>query len=192
MSEDKDILEFIKKEYKHCKEKDNVLLLLYLEDTEKIINLIEKQQKEIEHWKAGMKIVERDKNNHIERLEKELDNIKEIEKSHQKENGKLRVELEKYKLLNANIEKANEIIKSNKLNEKEREIIETYRKLIEETGRNDWIICNPKTMWSNYFVKKDKIKEMKEFYINEHENKNITLIPLENIIKNINVLLEEK
>ena len=38
---------------------------------------------------------------------------------------------------------------------------------------------------------KDKIKEMKEFYINEYKNKNITLIPLENIIKNINVLLEE-
>lgn len=71
-SEDKDILEFIKKEYKHCKEKDNVLLLLYLGDTEKIINLIEKQQKE-------------------------LNNIKEIEKSHKEENGKLRVELEQEK-----------------------------------------------------------------------------------------------
>lgn len=42
------------------------------------------------------------------------------------------------------------------------------------------------------FIAVDKIKEMKEFYINEHENKDITLIPLENIIKNINVLLEEK
>ena len=60
-----------------------------------VLNLIEKQQKEIEHWKAGMKIVERDKNNHIERLEKELDNIKEIEKSHKEENGKLRVKLTK-------------------------------------------------------------------------------------------------
>lgn len=91
-------------------------------------------------------------------------NLKQVEKEHQEENGKLRVELEKYKLLNANIEKANKIIKSNKLNEKEREIIETYRKLIEETGRNDWIICNPKTMWSNYFVRKDKIQEKIEEY----------------------------
>ncbi len=38
-----------------------------------IKNLIEKQSKEIEHWKAGMKIVEKDKNNHIERLEKEIE-----------------------------------------------------------------------------------------------------------------------
>ena len=102
--------------------------------------------------------------NLIENQQKEINNLKEIEQLHQEENGKLRVELEKYKLLNANIEKANEIIKSNKLNEKEREIIETYRKLIEETGRNDWIICNPKTMWSNYFVRKDKIQEKIEEY----------------------------
>lgn len=45
-----------------------------------LLNLIEKQQKEIEHWKAGMKIVERDKNNHIERLEKELNSLKEKNK----------------------------------------------------------------------------------------------------------------
>ena len=42
-----------------------------------VLNLIEKQQKEIEHWKAGMKIVEKDKNNHIERLEKEIEELKE-------------------------------------------------------------------------------------------------------------------
>ena len=41
----------------------------------KVLNLIEKQSKEIEHWKAGMKIVEKDKNNHIERLEKEIELI---------------------------------------------------------------------------------------------------------------------
>ena len=32
-------------------------------------------------------------------------NLKQVEKEHQEENGKLRVELEKYKLLNANIER---------------------------------------------------------------------------------------
>lgn len=46
--------------------------------------------------------------------------------------------------------------------------------------------------FSNGWIHKDKIKEMKEFYINEYTNKNITLIPLKNIIENINVLLEEK
>lgn len=42
------------------------------------------------------------------------------------------------------------------------------------------------------YISKYKIQEMKEFYINEHTNKNITLIPLKNIIENINILLEEK
>lgn len=46
--------------------------------------------------------------------------------------------------------------------------------------------------FDNGWVHKDKIKEMKEIYINEYTNKNITLIPLKNIIENINVLLEEK
>jgi hypothetical protein len=132
-----------------------------LEDNiEIILELIRKQQVKIN---AQQCLIETQIYN-VEVLEKELNNLKEIEQSHQEENGKLRVELEKYKLLNANIEKANKIIKSNKLNEKEREIIETYRKLIEETGRNDWIICNPKTMWSNYFVRKDKIQEKIEEY----------------------------
>ncbi|MCR5146854.1 MAG: hypothetical protein K6B70_05880, partial [Clostridia bacterium] len=76
-----------------------------------LINLVEKQQKEIEHWKAGMKIVERDKNNHIERLEKELNNLKEIEKSHQEENGKLRVELVQEKEINKEIAFKNHKIK---------------------------------------------------------------------------------
>ena len=42
-----------------------------------IINLIEKQSKEIEHWKAGMKITEKDKNNHIEKLEKKINEIED-------------------------------------------------------------------------------------------------------------------
>ena len=97
-------------ELKQHKDKDFIGRLYYrnkpVEDILSVLlNLIEKQQKEIEHWKAGMKIVERDKNNHIERLEKELDNIKEIEKSHQEENGKLRVELEQEKEKNKELEK---------------------------------------------------------------------------------------
>ena len=84
--------------------------------------------------------------NLIEKQQKELDNIKEIEKSHQEENGKLRVELEKEK-------------EKNKLSDKEKEIINSYRMLVEETGREDWIICNPKTMWCNYFVSKETIMQ---------------------------------
>ena len=61
-----------------------------------IIDLIEKQQKEIVHWKAGMKIIEKDKNNHIERLERrieELDSenevLEEIKISYEKKTDKL-------------------------------------------------------------------------------------------------------
>lgn len=61
-----------------------------------LLDLVEKQQKEIEHWKAGMKIIEKDKNNHIERLErkiKELDSqnevLEEIKTSYEKKTDKL-------------------------------------------------------------------------------------------------------
>lgn len=41
------------------------------------------------------------------------------------------------------------------------------------------------------YISKDKIRELKEFYIKECKNKNITLITLENLVENINILLEE-
>lgn len=57
-----------------------------------------------------------------------------------------------------------ERIKDLTLNEKEKEIIETYRNLIKETGLESWIICNPETMWCNYFIPKSLIKEKIEEY----------------------------
>ena len=42
------------------------------------------------------------------------------------------------------------------------------------------------------YISKDKIRELKELYIKDYKNRNITLIPLENLIKNINILLEEE
>ena len=67
--EEKEAIEWLKRLVKLNK-RDN------LDDTfaEILLNLIEKQSKEIVHWKAGMKIIEKDKNNKIERLEKELQN----------------------------------------------------------------------------------------------------------------------
>lgn len=82
----------------------------------------------------------------VAKLVEELNNLKEIEKSHKEENGKLRVELEQEK-------------EKNKLSDNEKEIINSYRMLVEETGREDWIICNPKTMWCNYFVSKETIMQ---------------------------------
>lgn len=57
--------------------------------------------------------------NLIEKQQKELNNLKEIEKSHQEENGKLRVELEQEK------EKNKELEKQINLNKKTVEIAKT-------------------------------------------------------------------
>jgi len=70
-------------------------------------------------------------------------------------------------------------------------LIEKQQKELEQEKEKYRRLQNTEAFQECY-ISKDKIKEMKEFYINEHKNKNITLIPLENIIKNINVLLEEK
>jgi hypothetical protein len=40
-------------------------------------------------------------------------------------------------------------------------------------------------------ISKDKIKELKDFYIQEHKDKNIDLIPIKNIIDNLKLLGEE-
>ena len=71
--------------------------------------------------------------NLIENQQKELTNIKEIEKAHKEENGKLRVELEQEKEKNKELEKENIDIK-----EKSRQIAENL----------------------NYYIHKDKIKEI--------------------------------
>ena len=41
------------------------------------------------------------------------------------------------------------------------------------------------------YISKDKIKELKEFYTKDYLSRNITLIPLNNLVKNINILLGE-
>lgn len=64
--------------------------------------------------KIEMYVVE---SKYFEDLANRYINLKEIEKSHKEENGKLRVELEQYKLLEANIDKANKIIAENKFDE---------------------------------------------------------------------------
>lgn len=60
-----------------------------LKDVSKVYVDLEVYNKEIDNWKAGMKIVEKDKNNHIERLEKELEQEKNNNKKLDKENQAL-------------------------------------------------------------------------------------------------------
>lgn len=96
----------------------------------------------------------------IKKQQKELNNIKEIEKSHQEENGKLRVELEQYKLLEANIDKANKIIAEKEKNK------ELEKKLkIAKQIYNDACICI-----ATKCVEKDKIKERMEQTKKVHED----------------------
>lgn len=109
------------------------------------------------------------------------ENLKEIEQSHKEENGKLRVEmgqleqkieeyrigwcntgeeLEQYKLLDANIKKANKIIKENEFDkglygllmrekEKNKELLKEYNKKLQI----DWEDA----------ISKDKIKDMMKY-----------------------------
>jgi hypothetical protein len=49
--------------------------------------------------------------------------------------------------------------KQEQLTDKEKEVVEAYRNLIKYTGSNSWVICDPKQMWSNYFIPKSKVKE---------------------------------
>ena len=98
-------------------------------------------------------------------------NLKEMEKSHQEENGKLRVEyekvyednltlaheLEQYKLLEANIDKANKIIAENKFDEG------LYGLLMKEKEKNKTKVDIKDIEFSNFikerYVSKNKIKE---------------------------------
>ena len=46
------------------------------------------------------------------------------------------------------------------LTDKEKEVVEAYRNLVKITGATGgWVVCNPKQMWSNYFIPKSKVIE---------------------------------
>ena len=75
-----------------------------------------------------------------------------------------------------------------------RNLLDLYKKEKEKNKflkqRNEAISNNMLSLASNS-ISKDIIKELKDFYIQEHKNKNIDLIPIKNIIDNLK-LLEEK
>lgn len=48
------------------------------------------------------------------------------------------------------------------LDEKEKKVVEAYRNIKKITGSDSWIVCNPVTMWSEYFVPVAKIEEKME------------------------------
>ena len=50
--------------------------------------------------------------------------------------------------------------KQEQLTDKEKEVVEAYRNLVKHTGKTDgWVVCDPKQMWSDYFIPKSKVKE---------------------------------
>lgn len=85
--------------------------------------------------------------NLIENQQKELNNIKKIEKSHQEENGKLRVELEQEKARNEKLQY--------KIDEKE---------LIIDGMKEDRRIAIEEIR-EEYYISKDKIEKIRKNYL---------------------------
>ena len=135
------------------------------------LNLLENQQKELERYKriAEMNLKDSEEfkenmcehrcilHNQIMELTEELEQEKEIEKSHQEENGKLRVELEQEKEKNKELEEKLKIAK------------QIY---------NDACVCI-----ATECVEKDKMKEKIEEINSEKLNYNEDEYYLENEIK---------
>lgn len=176
----------------------------------------EEEKKAIEYWKRDIALYRWNTQlasehyaqiilNLIENQQKELNSLKEIEKSHKKENEKLRIEFEKvyednlslakelkqYKLLEANINKANKIIAENKFEKKKNKELEEQnqfqRKQLNDAFDRGWI-------------HKDKIKEkielLKDILKAKEKDENIyKQIPIEYLkgaIEQLEELLEEK
>lgn len=104
----------------------------------------------------------------IENQQKELNNLKEIEKSHQEENGKLRVEFEK--VYEDNLTLANELKQEkekNKVLEAKRiwnkgRIEKLKKELEEEKEKNKDLQKQLNGAFDRGFIPKDKIKEKME------------------------------
>ena len=51
------------------------------------------------------------------------------------------------------------------LTDKEKEVVEAYRNLVKNTGETGgWVVCDPKQIWSNYFIPKQIVKDKIEEY----------------------------
>lgn len=188
MSEEKKAIEKLK-EYALCKVNDNGYVEVSANGYKHtILKLIEKQQKEIEHYKrlAEMNLKDSEEfkenmcehrcilNNQIMELTEELNNLKEIEKSHQEENGKLIVEFEK--VYEDNLTLVDEL----KLQKEKNKELETDN--IDLKEKNRLIAEN----LSRSYISKDKIKELLE-------NETIDISGFRCIaVEDIEELLEEK
>ena len=163
--EEKKAVEILSSWYSYNKKNRNKLLeadkIIKVQET--ILNLIENQQKELEKYKrlAEMNLKDSEEfkknmcehrcilNNQIMELTEELNNLKEIEKSHQEENGKLRVELEQEKAKTPEtLRKQLELYQDRLYEEKEKnkELLKEYNKKLQI----DWEDA----------ISKDKIKEI--------------------------------
>lgn len=60
--------------------------------------------------------------------------------------------------------------KETQLNDKEKEVVEAYRNLVKQSGKDTgWVVCDPKQMWSDYFVPKIKLLELREKLQKEYD-----------------------
>ena len=91
----------------------------------------------------------------IKNLE-EIINLCKEEINNNDKNITATLDLEDLKSLENLLTKYKEI----QLTDKEKEVVEAYRNLVKITGATGgWVVCNPKQMWSNYFIPKSKVIE---------------------------------
>ena len=74
--------------------------------------------------------------------------------------------------------------------EKNKELKEELQKYISGQYFTEKQVKHLEMTRKMFWINKDKIRELKDFYVQEHKYKNIDLIPIKNIIDNLKILEE--
>ena len=84
--------------------------------------------------------------------------------------------------------KLEKVVDENNISEEEKRVLEAYRNYKEISGSNSLIICNPNTMWSEYFIPISVIQKKIEEVNNSNGYSPVNKIFIE---KALNEILEE-
>lgn len=84
--------------------------------------------------------------------------------------------------------KLEKVVDENNISEEEKRVLEAYRNYKEISGSNSWIICNPNTMWSEYFIPTSVIQKKIEEVNNSNGYSPVNKIFIEKVL---NEILEE-
>ena len=122
-------------------------------------------------------------------MEEDIKNLEEIinlckeEINNNDKNITATLDLEDLKSLEKLLTRYKEI----QLTDKEKEVVEAYRNLVKITGATGgWVVCDPKQMWSNYFIPKSKVKEkieeLKEIADEDNQDEYIKIQVLQDLL----------